>query len=68
VVETQTRRKWSDRRSAVHSRRDTIITGTSQAPTQSFFDFVSMKGKVPLTQLSAREAWWPILFGTSNLE
>lgn len=34
-----------------------------QEPTQNFFDFVNMKGKTPLTQLSRREAWWPILFG-----
>lgn len=35
----------------------------SQAPTQTFFDFVNMNGTKPLTELSAREAWWPILFG-----
>jgi fucose permease len=67
VVETHTRRKWSDRLSSVHSRRDTVTTETSQAPTQNFFDFVSLKGKVPLTQLSAREAWWAIMFGTYKL-
>ncbi|RSH94134.1 hypothetical protein EHS25_003937 [Saitozyma podzolica] len=67
VVETQSRRKWSDRLSAVHSRRDTVTTETSQAPTQNFFDFVSLKAQVPLTQLSAREAWWPMMFGTYKL-
>jgi hypothetical protein len=34
-----------------------------QEATQTFFDFVNMKGKTPLTELTAREAWWPILFG-----
>lgn len=34
----------------------------NQQPTQTFFDFVNMGGKKPLTQLTAREAWWPVLF------
>ena len=34
-----------------------------QEPTQNFFDFVNMKSKTPLTQLSKKEAWWPIMFG-----
>ncbi|GFZ48049.1 hypothetical protein JCM24511_05797 [Saitozyma sp. JCM 24511] len=45
-------------------RRNTVQTHTddSQAPTQTFFDFVQVKSRVPLTQLSAKEAWWPTLF------
>jgi hypothetical protein len=35
----------------------------TQAPTQNFFDFVNMDGRKPLTELTAKEAWWPILFG-----
>jgi hypothetical protein len=60
------------------SRRATIFTLNPssekrpsepiQAPTQTFLDFVQLKGKVPLTELSAREAWWPILFGGSRSE
>lgn len=38
----------------------------TQEPTQNFFDFVNMNGTKPLTELSAREAWWPILFGEST--
>ena len=34
-----------------------------QEPTQNFFDFVNMKSRTPLTQLSKKEAWWPIMFG-----
>ena len=36
---------------------------STQAPTQNFFDFVNMDGRKPLTELTAKEAWWPILFG-----
>jgi hypothetical protein len=32
----------------------TVATDTSQKPTQNFFDFVPVNGKVPLTQLSAQ--------------
>jgi hypothetical protein len=39
----------------------------SQGPTQTFFDFVNMNGLKPLTELSAREAWWPVLFGKSQM-
>jgi hypothetical protein len=39
----------------------------TQAPTQTFFDFVNMNGIKPLTELSAKEAWGPILFGKSCL-
>jgi hypothetical protein len=59
-----TRRKSAPRRSTVMSeRRATVATDTSQEATQNFFDFVHVKGKVPLTQLSAKEAWWPTMFG-----
>jgi len=33
-----------------------------QEPTQRFFDFVNMGGEKPLPDLTAREAWWPVLF------
>lgn len=33
-----------------------------QQPTNNFFDFVQMGGRKPLTELTAKEAWWPILF------
>jgi len=46
------------------SRRKSSVDPT-QEPTQTFFDFVNMNGTKPLTELSAREAWWPILFGVS---
>jgi hypothetical protein len=39
------------------------VVDPSQGPTQTFFDFVNMNGTKPLTELSGREAWWPILFG-----
>jgi len=34
----------------------------NQQPTQNFFDFVNMGGQKPLTQLTTKEAWWPVLF------
>lgn len=37
----------------------------AQQPPQNFLDFVQLKSKVPLTQLTAKEAWWPIMFGKS---
>lgn len=39
---------------------------STQAPTQNFFDFVNMDGRKPLTELTSKEAWGPILFGTSE--
>ncbi|RSH95859.1 hypothetical protein EHS25_000952 [Saitozyma podzolica] len=63
-----THRKSGPRHSTVMSeRRATVGTNTSQEPTQNFFDFVQVKGKVPLTQLSAKEAWWPTMFGEGPL-
>jgi hypothetical protein len=44
-------------------RRSTGQTDTSQGPSQNFFDFVQVKGRVPLSELSSRDAWWPTLFG-----
>lgn len=35
----------------------------AQAPTQRFFDVVQMGGRKPLTELTPREAWWPVMFG-----
>jgi hypothetical protein len=59
-----TRRKSAPQRSTVmRERRATAGTDTSQEPPLNFLDFVQVKGKVPLTQLTAREAWWPNMFG-----
>jgi hypothetical protein len=59
-----TRRKSAPQRSTVmRERRATAGTVTSQEPPLNFLDFVQVKGKVPLTQLTAREAWWPTIFG-----
>jgi hypothetical protein len=38
-----------------------------QLPPTTFMDFVKLGDKKPLTQLTSREAWWPILFGESLL-
>ncbi|KAL1406748.1 hypothetical protein Q8F55_006152 [Vanrija albida] len=43
------------------SRDDTPMEQVQQ-PTGKFFDFVQMGGRKPLTELSAKEAWWPVLF------
>lgn len=55
------------RKSSAPGRSTVTITSgrrpTTQEPTQNFFDFVQRKSRVPLTQLSAKEAWWPTLFG-----
>lgn len=50
-------------RTTVH----TVHTDLSQGPTQTFFDFVQVKSRTPLTRLTAREAWWPILIGESHI-
>jgi hypothetical protein len=59
---------WRPRRSTIVSHgRDTAQTSTAgeqtQEPSQRFLDFVKIKSKVPLTQLSAKEAWWSVMFG-----
>ncbi|RSH85420.1 hypothetical protein EHS25_004816 [Saitozyma podzolica] len=54
--------RWPRRSTILFHRRDTAQTSTTQEPSQNFFDFVNIKSKVPLTQLSAKEAWWPIMF------
>lgn len=41
---------------------DSVPVEYKDQTTQHFFDFVQMGGRKPLTQLSAREAWWPVLF------
>lgn len=49
-----------------HGRRHTgqsLSGGMGQAPTHTFFDFVNMNGRKPLTELTAKEAWWPVVFG-----
>jgi hypothetical protein len=35
----------------------------SQGPSQRFFDFVNMSQRKGLTELTARQAWCPVLFG-----
>jgi hypothetical protein len=47
--------------------RTTVQTDMSQGPTQTFFDFVQVKSRTPLTQLTAREAWWPIVIGEYHI-
>jgi hypothetical protein len=57
------------RRSTIsESRRNTIQAGDEQAPTQKILDFVNIQSKKPLTELSAREALWPVMFGGSKLD
>ncbi|GFZ47560.1 hypothetical protein JCM24511_05304 [Saitozyma sp. JCM 24511] len=58
---------WRHRQSTIVSHgRDTAQTSTAgeqtQEPSQRFLDFVKIKSKVPLTQLSAKEAWWSVMF------
>jgi len=48
--------------SRLSTRRTSKAQSSIQQPTQRFFDFVNMGGKTPLTELTAREAWWPVLF------
>ncbi|GFZ48389.1 hypothetical protein JCM24511_06137 [Saitozyma sp. JCM 24511] len=43
--------------------RTSTLRRSTIGPTQTFFDFVQVKSRVPLTQLTAKEAWWPIMFG-----
>jgi hypothetical protein len=59
-------RRTSRRATIFHSSAEKRPSEPIQAPTQTFLDFVQLKGKVPLTELTAREAWWPILFGESR--
>jgi hypothetical protein len=54
------------RSSVSESRRNTIQAGDEQAPTQKILDFVNIQSKKPLTELSAREAVWPVMFGESK--
>lgn len=53
-------RRLSRKSIVFHSKRDHEVT--DQQPTQTFFDFVNMSGKKPLTELTPKEAWRPILF------
>ncbi|BEJ14309.1 hypothetical protein CspHIS471_0400760 [Cutaneotrichosporon sp. HIS471] len=41
---------------------DSVPSEYKDQTTQHFFDFVQMGGRKPLTELTAREAWWPVLF------
>jgi hypothetical protein len=53
-----------------HSRRISSQAVASQVngqvPPTTFADFVNIGDKKPLTQLTKREAWWPIVFGRST--
>ena len=53
-------RRLSRRSTIFH--RDKEFIAPDQQPTQTFFDFVEMGGRKPLTELTAKEAWWPVLF------
>ena len=44
------------------SRSGQTSDDSAQEPTRNFFDFVNMGDRKPLTQLTAKEAWWPVLF------
>jgi len=56
-------RKFTRHATMISTRVRKESVDPTQEPTQNFFDFVNMNGTKPLTELSAREAWWPILFG-----
>jgi MFS family permease len=60
-------RKFTRHATLISTRTRKESVDPTQEPTQNFFDFVNMNGTKPLTELSAREAWWPILFGKSCL-
>ncbi|WWD18846.1 hypothetical protein CI109_103301 [Kwoniella shandongensis] len=57
-------RALSDSLTRFRSKRS--ASKDNQAPTNTFFDFVNMSSRKPLTELTAREAWGPVLF-TSTL-
>jgi hypothetical protein len=42
---------------------ETAPIDETQQPTQVFFDAVQIGGRKPLTELTPREAWWPVMFG-----
>jgi hypothetical protein len=64
LVEIHSRRV--SRRSTIHSYPwEKRPSEPAQQPPQNFLDFVQLKSKVPLTQLTAKEAWPPIMFGKS---
>jgi hypothetical protein len=53
-------------RSTLYSYRSEKWPGKpAQQPPQNFLAFVQLKSTVPLTQLTAKEPWWPIMFGKS---
>ena len=68
-VPPQSPRRFSKRPIFIHLGRSSTISeepAVIQQPTQTFFDFVELGGRKPLTTLIAREAWWPVLFGKST--
>lgn len=46
---------------------ESVPMDQTQQPTQRFFDVVQMGGRKPLTELTKREAWWPVMFGELSL-
>jgi hypothetical protein len=43
-------------------KRSSAVRPASQEPT-TFMDFVNLVDRKPLTELTKREAWWPVAFG-----
>jgi hypothetical protein len=44
-------------------RRTSVANGNVQQPRTTFIDFVNLCKRKPLTELTRKEAWWPVLFG-----
>jgi hypothetical protein len=44
-------------------RRTSVANGNIQQPRTTFIDFVNLCKRKPLTELTRKEAWWPVLFG-----
>jgi hypothetical protein len=64
-LEEKHSRRASRRSTLYYFRSEKRPSEPAQQPPQKFLDFVQLKSKVPLTQLTAKEAWWPIMFGRS---
>jgi hypothetical protein len=48
----------------LHGRRKSSVTSEpKQQPPTTFMDFVRISDRKPLTELTRREAWWPVVFG-----
>jgi hypothetical protein len=48
-------------------RSKSVPGSTCQKPPTKFMDFVNLGYKQPLTVLTQREAWWPVMFGEGLL-